>query len=154
MSIPQNETAPQGTARTPAVATQAGGTLPVFVFKNGKLDRASTLIANGVGQPRLQVVHGRNQHKEFVLKNGVSTLGRPIENEVDIDMGELEPPNYVWSSRRHALVIVENQKVFIQDCSSRNGTLVNGEKIPTETRVELKTDDLVQIGAVQFRVLC
>jgi hypothetical protein len=154
MNIPQDDVATEKVECKPFVMTQSATTLPVFVFKDGKLDRAGTLSANRFGQPRLQVVHGRKRNKEYPLKDGVSLLGRPIDCAVDIDMSELEPENLAWSSRRHALVIVEDQKVYVHDCNSRNGTLVNGQKIPPAVRFALNADDLVQIGAVQFRVQC
>ena len=150
MSAPQDQAA---TEPKPMILTQSASSMPKFVFKNGKLDRAGTMLANGLGQPRLQVVHGRKPNAEFTLKEGVNLLGRPVEGPVDVDLSELEPANLVLSSRRHALVFVENQNLFIQDCTSRNGTQVNDKTIQSEVRFPLNAGDLVQIGAVQFRVL-
>jgi len=52
-------------------------------------------------------------------------------------------------SRRHAeLKLVEN-KLVIEDLASRNGTMVNGEKI---TVTQLDPNDLITIGPINLRV--
>lgn len=48
-------------------------------------------------------------------------------------------------SRRHARLIVEGSRVFIEDLGSSNGTLVN--KQPFTARAELKDGDTISIGA-------
>lgn len=51
-------------------------------------------------------------------------------------------------SRRHAEIVTSGQAVSIRDLSSRNGVLVNGEKIREQA---LLPGDVVQIGHLQLR---
>ncbi len=53
-------------------------------------------------------------------------------------------------SRRHCAITRDGTKVTIKDLGSRNGTLVNGEKITGE--VELKSGDDITIGSLGFIV--
>jgi pSer/pThr/pTyr-binding forkhead associated (FHA) protein len=46
---------------------------------------------------------------------------------------------------------VKHGKVYVRDLKSRNGTIVNGEKIDSDT--ELHTGDQVQVGPLHFEVL-
>jgi pSer/pThr/pTyr-binding forkhead associated (FHA) protein len=52
-------------------------------------------------------------------------------------------------SRHHALVLVGQRDVIIEDLNSTNGVLVNGRKI---SRQMLNDGDAVTIGDAQFRV--
>ncbi|KAJ7034774.1 hypothetical protein C8F04DRAFT_1101088 [Mycena alexandri] len=53
-------------------------------------------------------------------------------------------------SRQHAEVWEENNKIFIKDVKSSNGTFINGERLSAEGAesdpFELKTDDIVEFG--------
>lgn len=53
-------------------------------------------------------------------------------------------------SRQHCAITRDGTKVTIKDLGSRNGTLVNGEKITGE--VELKSGDDIGIGSLAFMV--
>lgn len=53
-------------------------------------------------------------------------------------------------SRQHCAITRDGTKVTIKDLGSRNGTLVNGEKITGE--VELKSGDDIGIGSLGFMV--
>src|SRR5205085_10880409 len=50
-------------------------------------------------------------------------------------------------SRRHARLLREGARYWIEDNKSANGTFVNGQRI---TRAELHAGDLVQIGPHLF----
>jgi hypothetical protein len=52
-------------------------------------------------------------------------------------------------SRRHAEIKLVENKLVIEDLSSRNGTMVNGEMI---TVMQLEPNDLITIGPINFRV--
>ncbi|KAJ7186717.1 hypothetical protein C8R46DRAFT_1057823 [Mycena filopes] len=53
-------------------------------------------------------------------------------------------------SRQHAEVWEENNKIFIKDVKSSNGTFINGDRLSAEGAesepFELKTDDIVEFG--------
>ncbi len=52
-------------------------------------------------------------------------------------------------SRHHALVLLGQRDVIIEDLNSTNGVLVNGRKI---SRQLLNDGDLIAIGEAQFRL--
>ncbi|HUG93750.1 MAG TPA: SpoIIE family protein phosphatase [Planctomycetaceae bacterium] len=52
-------------------------------------------------------------------------------------------------SRRHARVVREGDRVFVEDMGSGNGTYVNGQRI--EGRVELDHDDRIKLGPILLR---
>jgi predicted component of type VI protein secretion system len=53
-------------------------------------------------------------------------------------------------SKRHCAVIVKNNKAFIRDFDSTNGTLVNDQAIQGEH--ELADGDMVKVGPLEFRI--
>jgi pSer/pThr/pTyr-binding forkhead associated (FHA) protein len=53
-------------------------------------------------------------------------------------------------SRRHCLIARSDSMWTVKDLGSRNGTLVNGERIEKET--ELHDGDMLSVGPLQFRV--
>ena len=55
-------------------------------------------------------------------------------------------------SRKHCAVVLEEERVYVQDLKSRNGTAVDGEKVAPGERLELSHHCIVQIGKYTFRV--
>jgi pSer/pThr/pTyr-binding forkhead associated (FHA) protein len=53
-------------------------------------------------------------------------------------------------SRRHALIRIKAGSVTVEDCGSKNGTLVNDKQ--TEGEQRLKTGDRLTIGPLEFEV--
>ena len=53
-------------------------------------------------------------------------------------------------SRHHCALVVEDGRVSIRDFGSKNGTLVNGERVKAEQ--ELKNGDQLTIGNLEFKV--
>ena len=49
-------------------------------------------------------------------------------------------------SRRHARLVREDDRVFIEDVGARYGTFVNGRRLAHEERVEIEAGDYVQLG--------
>lgn len=80
---------------------------------------------------------------EYPIKEQSITIGRKHDNEVQL--------NDLTVSGRHALVISQGGKVFIEDLASTNGTLVNGDHIKNAV---LKHGDIIQTGHHQFTYLC
>ena len=56
-------------------------------------------------------------------------------------------------SRRHAELEVEpsSSRCFLTDLGSRNGTMVNGQRITS--RVEIGVGDLIMLGSVEFKLI-
>ncbi len=93
------------------------------------------------GRHYLTALEGPLKGREFVIVGGEVRIGRTQENDI-----VLEDRNV---SRHHASLWVEKGALRIQDQESKNGVLVNHERV---TSVELKDGDLVQLGGSIFRV--
>ncbi|MBU3205031.1 FHA domain-containing protein [Clostridium algidicarnis] len=74
---------------------------------------------------------------------GSITLGRTEENNVVLS------DKYVSST--HAKIYSKNDKYFLEDLKSTNGTILNGVKI--NGMVEIFVDDQIQIGSLTFKVI-
>ncbi len=117
-----------------AAAAPAGGKLPADA------------------QPRLVVLRGLKINVEYPVYEGQNYIGRADEKPVDIDLDDQEPPDRVWSSRQHALIIYENSELTIEDLNSANGTFVNRTRVYPGQRRSLAPNDVVQIGTVQMKL--
>ncbi len=80
---------------------------------------------------------------EYPIKDQSMTIGRKHDNEIQL--------NDLTVSGRHALVIAQGKKIFIEDLGSTNGTLINGDHIKSAV---LKHGDIIQTGHHQFTFLC
>ena len=76
------------------------------------------------------------------LSDGVWLIGRSEMCRIRFDFPDV--------SERHALLTVRDDKAFLEDLHSSNGTYVNGELI--DNPVELRGDMIVQVGPGMFRV--
>jgi len=103
--------------------------------------------------PRLVVLRGQKRSVEYPLYEGQNFIGRADEKPVDIDLEDQEPPDRVWSSRQHALILYENEGLSIEDLNSSNGTFVNRAKIYPGQPRQLNINDVIQIGTVQLKVV-
>lgn len=91
---------------------------------------------------KLIVASGKSAGRAISLKNGRILIGRAEECDVR-PLGE-------EVSRRHCLILVEGESVTVEDLKSRNGTYVNGERIPAKTTV--KSGDIVRVGPLELKV--
>ncbi|MGH7884773.1 MAG: FHA domain-containing protein [Thermodesulfobacteriota bacterium] len=69
------------------------------------------------------------------------SIGRDSENDIYI--------NNLAISRYHARILSENDRVFLEDLESSNGTYLNGQKI---TRAQLTEFDTVLIGKYKINI--
>lgn len=109
-------------------------------------------IWDAAATPKLCVTRGLKQNVEYPVYEGQNFIGRADEKPVDIDLDDQEAPDRVWSSRQHALITLENGVMSVEDLNSANGTFVNRAKVHPGTKVNLKPDDVVQVGTVQLKV--
>ena len=63
---------------------------------------------------------------------------------------DLEIPDRTMSRQHAMLEVVDDERIYLTDLDSRNGTMVNGERIMNTVR--LKPDDVVSFGEVSFHV--
>lgn len=93
-------------------------------------------------QVSLIVNRGKSAGKEIVIPTPVFLIGRGEDCHLR--------PKSDAISRRHCELSIEKNAVWVKDLGSRNGTLVNGEKIAD--RVELQSGDVVRIGKLEFQL--
>jgi DNA-binding NtrC family response regulator len=85
--------------------------------------------------PALLLLTGPSSGLRYEIQNEV-VLGRSSHCEVPLEDGKV--------SRRHARVELKNGQVLLSDLGSRNGTLLNGERISKES--VLRPGDRFQVG--------
>jgi predicted component of type VI protein secretion system len=85
----------------------------------------------------------RYLHHDLELSEGQFAVGRNASCQLSLD----DP----LVSRRHALLTVSEDGVTIEDLQSRNGVVVNGQKIGG--RVALSAGDRIVIGAQELTLL-
>jgi predicted component of type VI protein secretion system len=85
----------------------------------------------------------RYLNRDLDLTQGQFTVGRSSRSQLLLD----DP----LVSRHHAVVIVQNDTVAIEDRQSRNGVLVNGVRI--SGKAELHPGDLILIGSQELTLI-
>lgn len=89
---------------------------------------------------RLVIFH--TSSRRLILPAGESVIGRDAEADVVIDDPEV--------SRYHARVVIESDRVTIEDLGSKNGTFVGENRI--DSPVELRDGDEVRLGHFSMTV--
>jgi len=100
--------------------------------------RAVVLLASSIPGgivPRLIVIKGADEGKEFDLNGSVMSAGRDVSNQIRLHDTEV--------SRRHAEFRQVEGAYQVVDVGSANGTFVNGQ--PAQ-QIPLNSGDRVQIG--------
>jgi pSer/pThr/pTyr-binding forkhead associated (FHA) protein len=92
---------------------------------------------------KLKVVSGSHAGKEIKVSLAKFFIGRGEDCHLR--------PQSDLISRHHSAIIIEEGHAIIRDLKSRNGTVVNGEKITGD--VTLKQGDIVKVGPLEFEVL-
>jgi len=105
------------------------------------------------GRPRLRVIRGQKINVEYPLYDGANYLGRRDDRPIDIDLEAQEPPDRVWTSRKHAVIYLVDGRLELEDLNSLNGTFVNRTRVPPDLRRALRVGDVVQVGTIQLRVM-
>jgi pSer/pThr/pTyr-binding forkhead associated (FHA) protein len=77
----------------------------------------------------------------FMPINGETLIGR-------LDTCQIRPA-HPTVSRKHCRIFSEEDKFFVEDLGSMNGTTVNGSKI--QSKIELKDGDSINVATVEFR---
>jgi len=119
--------------RTVSPAPDATGFHAAPAYAQGSRGEDAWLIAERGG--------GLEAGERFDLIGGLS-IGRSKESDVRIDDR--------YASGLHARVFSRENRYFVEDMSSTNGTLLNGATLKGEA--ELIDGDSVQIGDTVFRL--
>jgi predicted component of type VI protein secretion system len=85
----------------------------------------------------------RYLHHDLELSEGQFVVGRSAGCQLSLD----DP----LVSRRHALLVVGKDGVTVEDLQSRNGVVVNGDRIPGRTA--LQPGDRITIGSQELTLL-
>jgi pSer/pThr/pTyr-binding forkhead associated (FHA) protein len=82
----------------------------------------------------------RYLHHDLELFEGQFVVGRSASCQLSLDDALV--------SRRHAMLVVSNDGVTVEDLESRNGVIVNGARITT--RIAVKPGDKIVIGTQEL----
>ncbi len=103
---------------------------------------SGTPAARGARQPHLALLAGPEGLAESFPLAGTVVIGRGSSAGVRLQHDGV--------SRQHARVVVDGDRIVVQDLGSRNGTHVNGERVDAVTLVE---GDTIQVGAAVLRLV-
>lgn len=92
---------------------------------------------------KLKVTDGSNAGTEIIINKDKFLIGRADECGLR--------PHSDAISRRHCVIIKTDKVVGVRDLKSRNGTIVNGEKITGDKR--LRNGDTLEVGPLKFEVV-
>lgn len=92
---------------------------------------------------KLKVLAGAKEGTEIPLKRSKFLIGRSSECTLRAGSDAI--------SRRHCVVLTRDDGVSVRDLGSRNGTLVNGERIESET--PLSIGDRLKVGPLEFEMI-
>jgi hypothetical protein len=84
---------------------------------------------------KLMVIAGPNRGTSYALQGGETAIGRQPGNEIVLASSKV--------SRRHCVLVVNNEDILLRDEGSANGTFVNG--VLTRTK-KLSPGDRVSVG--------
>ncbi|MBN2419060.1 MAG: FHA domain-containing protein [Deltaproteobacteria bacterium] len=87
---------------------------------------------------KVYIFSGYGNNQSFELVGNSVTIGRSEENDIQIaDMSV---------SRHHIQIMEKDDRLFIKDLNSQNGTYVNGTQITPDEYVEIKENYPIVIG--------
>src|SRR2546425_9381472 len=89
--------------------------------------------------PRLQFTSGGAPTPPLDLRNGVNRLGRSEANDLQI--------NDLSISGAHCEIICDNDRVFVRDLGSTNGTFVDGQPVQ---EAWLQPGQSLRLGSVEM----
>jgi len=88
-------------------------------------------------------IHGPELGKKYALQEYEFTIGREEGNHIVVDLDNV--------SRRHAMIIRRQGRMFVKDLGSTNGTYLNDAEVTQET--PLRSGDLIKVGGSIFKFL-
>jgi hypothetical protein len=94
--------------------------------------------------PKFHIMKGAEKVRSLEIRADTIHIGRAPENDIQIDDSSV--------SRKHLIIRWKLNKAFITDLKSKNGTIVNGKKIPPGHEIEVKEGIPVGIGKAVISV--
>lgn len=111
---------------------------------------ASAALPEG-SKVKVSVVKGLRVGKNYMIKEGVTYIGRKGAHLVDVDLTEQENPGAAVKVNRFALMWYDKNGLGIAD-TGRRVTSVNGTRIPSGKRIPLQAEDTLQFGKTVLQV--
>lgn len=102
---------------------------------------------------RLEVVRGRDPGRAYPLGPQPLLLGNALGGAPGIELGDQEGDAPRRMAARQARLEIDGAALVIRDLDSPGGTFVNRQRLPPATARPLGDGDLIQLGAVQLRVV-
>ena len=96
-------------------------------------------------QVKLKVLRGSSAGREIRIPGTVFRIGRAKECQLR--------PKSDSISRNHCEISIRDDKVYIQDLGSRNGTLVNDVKVEPSEECELQMGNQIRVGRLEFEIV-
>lgn len=78
--------------------------------------------------------------------SGQVCFGRSPSNDISL--------NHAAVSGQHAIIVRQGDDFFLEDLESRNGTLLNGQRLPPRDKKLLRNGDLIRIVPYDIRFFC
>jgi serine/threonine protein kinase len=104
-------------------------------------------------EPKIRLVVTPGGQEILVSGQSELAIGRAYKNKVpDIDLAPFGGSK-AGVSRRHSRLVYQDNKWFVEDLTSTNGTFVNGAKIDPHQLVPLKNDDLIRCGQIELQLM-
>jgi pSer/pThr/pTyr-binding forkhead associated (FHA) protein len=104
---------------------------------------------------KLSLIRGGRKGQEFPLEDGKNLIGRwdpETGSFPEVDLEQDDPEAKI--SRKHAMIIIENGHITVEDIGSLNGTYVNrGNRLIPGTPQEVKTGDELIIGKTFLKLV-
>jgi pSer/pThr/pTyr-binding forkhead associated (FHA) protein len=104
---------------------------------------------------KLSLIRGGRKGQEFPLEEGKNLIGRwdpETGSFPEVDLEQDDPEAKI--SRKHAMIIIENGHITVEDIGSLNGTYVNrGNRLIPGTPQEVKTGDELIIGKTFLKLV-
>ena len=120
------------------------GVIVYFIYRDIQL-ASQPQVSSEKPKGKLRVLQSETDSvspgSEFPL-SFASGIGRGIENLIVIDDE--------FASNRHALITWSDEKWFVEDLGSRNGTLLND--LPVEGQTVIVSGDVLTVGRAKFKV--
>ena len=91
----------------------------------------------------LQQLFGPTPMPVYAVSNGLTTIGRHEDCNIVVESPAV--------SRRHAEITFEDGRFYLEDLSSRNGTLLNGQ--PLNSRTTLNDGDQIEFSTLPYAFL-
>lgn len=92
---------------------------------------------------KLVIARGSSKGKEFEITGPQFVIGRAAGCNLR--------PQSDAISRQHCALFNKDERIIVKDLGSRNGTVLNGEKLTKPE--ELRTGDELQVGPLHFHVV-